>query len=232
MTENLVLQRLVAEGLRAQIQTAGIVGAKYVELDFYNPREYPLQPAPPGSAYPVVPTIPSTMTEVTAAASQIFGNLRQADFAGIARQVKKVLETVDQQVGELQTNRLTDHLSAAADSMQRLAASTNLEVAVAGIREAATSLNGLLTNLNTKVGPLSTQLGATLAQSKTALASANQTALEVHDFVALRNQLGEQTRDLVQQLTQTARTIEELAGFLEEHPKALLTGREQPPSAQ
>jgi paraquat-inducible protein B len=232
LTDNQVLQHLVSEGLRAQVQTAGVVGAKFVELGFYNPREYPPPSTQPRSAYPVVPTVPSTMTEVTEAASQILGNLRQTDFAGIARQVKEVLGTVDRQVGELETNRLTDHLSAAADSLNHLTASTNLQGAVAGIQGAAASLNDLLTNLNTKVAPLSSQLEATLAQSKTTLASVSQSAQEVQDFVALRNQLGEETRDLVKQLTQTARTIERLAGFLERHPKSLLTGREQPPSAQ
>lgn len=231
LTKNRVLQGLVTDGLRAQIQTAGIVGAKFVELGFYNPSKYPPPPGLPPSAYPVVPTVPSTMTEVTAAASEILGNLRKTDFAGISRQASEVLGSIDRQLSELETNHLTDHLSAAADSFGRLTTSTNLYGAVRGIQDATASLNGLLTNLNVQILPLSGQLGSTLAQSKTTLASINQTAIELQEFVALRNQLGEQTGDLVQQLTRTARTIERLVSFLERHPNALLTGREQPPAA-
>lgn len=232
LNDDRVISQLVTEGLRAQIQTAGIVGSKFVELDFYNPREHPPATNLPASPYPVVPTVPSTMAELTKAGSRILDELRQLDLAGIGRQVGEVIAKVDRQVSQLQTNRLTDHLSAAAGSIERLAASTNLQSAIAGIEGAAVSLDGLLTNLNAQVVPLSGQFETTMAQGKIALSSVNQTALEVRDFLALRNQLGEDTRDLVQQLTRTARTIESLADYLERHPKALLSGRQQPPSAQ
>jgi paraquat-inducible protein B len=41
----------------------------------------------------------------------------------------------------------------------------------------------------------------------------------------LRNQLGEQTQNLLDQLDQTALSIQQLSDFLQRHPNALISGR-------
>ncbi|HVV02521.1 MAG TPA: MlaD family protein [Verrucomicrobiae bacterium] len=229
LTDNRVLKDLVGQGLRAQIETAGVVGAKFIELGFYDPSKYPPETGLPSSEYPVVPAIPSKMKELMDSASKFMEGLQKVDLAGISREVKSVLTRLDRQVGALETNRLTDHLSTAADSIGRLAASTNLQATVAEFRAAAAGLNSLATNLNTRVGPLAGQLGSTLAQGKAALVSVKQTANDLQDFVTLRNQLGTQTQGLLEQLTRTASTIDRLADFLEQHPNALISGRKQSP---
>ena len=232
LTERRVLTGLIHEGLRAQIQTAGVVGAKFVNLGFYDTRQYPLEANVPKAEYPVVPSLPSTMTEMTETASRILANLRQADFAAIAQQVREVLAAVNRQVAQLETNRLSDHLASAAESIHSLAGSTNIQAVLLRVQDAAASLNLVLTNLNGEIIPLGGKVAEALAQSKGALGSVNQTAQELQDFLALRNQLGEQTRELVEQLTETARRIERLAGFLEEHPNALITGRSEPSASK
>lgn len=226
LTSEHVLEALVGQGLRAQVQTAGIVGAQFINLDFHQPpSEHPRPEGLPASRYPVIPAVPSTMKEITDAASQILGNLKKADFAAIATQTEATLASVRRQVGQLETNRLTEHLSEAAASIDKLSASTNLQPVLLRFQDAAAALSVLMTNLNTQVVPLGGKVDQALAQTKTAIDSVNRTARDLQDFVEVRNQLGDQTSALLEQLTQTARTIERLTGFLEEHPNALISGR-------
>jgi phospholipid/cholesterol/gamma-HCH transport system substrate-binding protein len=221
LTDRQTLRNLVSEGLFAQVQTTGLVGAQYVELGF-NPAAPPIDLASlPASPYPVVPTVPSTMSEVTANISSILSNLRQIDYHGLMQQVNGVLVSARGQLGELETNRLTDHVSAAAQSFGHFMNSSDLRGAVARLQEAAANFQNLATNLNAQVRPAAASLDATLA-------SARQSAQALQNFLTLRNQLGEQTQELLEQLNQTARAIEQLSDFLERHPNALITGRAEP----
>ena len=173
----------------------------------------------PHSPYLVVPTLPSTMKELTDDASRLLSNLRETDFPGIARKIEDLLGSAREQVGELQTNQLTTRLSTAAESFGQFMKSPDLRAAVEHIELAAAQLQRLSSNIDARVPPLATNLSLTLA-------AASETTRDLRDFLALRNQLGEQTQALLEQLNQTARSIEDFADFLRRHPNALITGRE------
>lgn len=221
LTDRRTLEDLISDGLYAQVQTSGIVGAKFIELGFNSPSTPTVPPGLPPARYPVVPTVPPTMAEVTEDISHILSKLRGTDFQGIAQHIEDVLASARRQLGELETNRLTAHVSSAAASFDQFMSSPDLHEAVTRIQTAAASLQTLVTNLNTQVQPLSTNLNATLA-------SASETAQNLRDVLALRNQLGQQMQDLLRQLNNTARAIQQLADFLERHPNALITGRARP----
>ncbi|HVM49634.1 MAG TPA: MlaD family protein [Candidatus Acidoferrum sp.] len=215
------IRRLVGQGMFAQIQTAGVVGAKYIELGF-QPKSHPSTPPDmPPSPYPVVPTIPATMSELTENISGILANIHKMDFPGISKQLEGVLASARDQLGEMQTNRLTSNISSAAQSIDRFASSAELRDAVGRIRTAAAGLQTLVTNLNTQVQPLATNLDATLA-------AAGQTVRGARNLLSGRNELGQELQDVLNQLDRTARAIEELAQFLDRHPNALITGRANP----
>jgi paraquat-inducible protein B len=218
LTDPSTIQDLVAEGLFAQVQTSGLVGSKFIELGF-NPVSAPTMPTDmPASPYPVIPTVPSTMSELTDNISHILSKIREMDFPGISQRLEDVLASARRQIGELETNRLTTHISDAAASFDHFMSSPDLHQAVTRIQTAAGSLQTLVTNLNSQVPPVVTNLNTTLA-------SAGQTVQDLRDFLALRNELGQQMQDLLKQLNRTARAIEQLADFLERHPNALITGR-------
>jgi len=212
------LQKLISEGLVAQVQTAGLVGNAYVELGF-NASGKPIQLANlPPSSHPVVPALPSTMDQLMDNVSGILSNLRKIDFPGLMEQVNGVLAAASGQIDELQTNHLTDHISSAAQSVGDFVNSSDLRSAVARLQETASAFQGLAKNLNAQVAPASTNLNATLNSAKQSLET-------LQDFLQLRNQLGEQTYELMDQLNETARSIQQLSDFLQRHPDALITGR-------
>jgi phospholipid/cholesterol/gamma-HCH transport system substrate-binding protein len=221
LTDARTLTNLISDGLFVQVQTTGVIGAKYVGLGF-RPSSPPITfDHLPSSPYPVVPSVPSTMSELSDNISEILSNLRQIDFRGLMQQVNGVLASAQSQINELGTNHLTDHISSAAESVGNFVNSSDLRGAVSRLRQAAANFQNLVTNINAQVVPAGTNLNATLV-------SAKQSVQALDDLLNLRNQLGEQTQELLEQLNQTARSIEQLSDFLARHPNALITGRTKP----
>lgn len=218
LTDPKNLTAFVSKGLVVQVQTAGLVGNAYVELGF-NESEKPVELAGlPASSVPVVPAIPSTMAELTDNISGILSNLHQIDYHGLVKQVNGVFVSAHDVMGQLQTNHLTDHISTAVQSVQDFMTSSNLQSALTQLQGVASTLQGLMTNLNAQVAPAGANLNATLK-------SANESLGTLQDFLKVHNQLGEQTYELMNQLNQTARSIQQLSDFLQQHPNALITGR-------
>lgn len=219
------LKDLVAKGLVVQIQTAGLVGTEYVELGFKTSETPIALTGLPSSSYPVVPAVAAKMTQLTDEISGIVSNVHQIDFGRLERQINAVLVAANGQIAELQTNRLTDHISTAALSVGNFMNSADLRAAVTRLDASASTLQTLLTNLNAQVAPAGTNLNATLN-------SARESAEALQDFLKLRNQLGEETYQLMNQLDETARSVEQLSDFLQQHPNSIITGRTRQDHAQ
>ena len=218
LTDPQKLKDLVGNGLFAKVQTAGLVGTEYVELGFNAPEKPVVLPDLPASPYPVVPGVPPTMTKLTDNINGIISSVHEIDFGRLEQQINAVLVAAHGQIAELQTNRLTDHFSTAALSVGDFMNSAQLRTAVARLDDSASTLQTMLTNLNAQVTPAGTNLNATLK-------SARESVESLQDFVKLHNQLGQQTYQLMNQLDQTARSIEQLSDFLQQHPNSIITGR-------
>jgi paraquat-inducible protein B len=123
LTDRATLQRLIDQGLRAKIDLVGITGLQFVELDFFDPQQFPAPPAASDAEYPVVPTLRSGMSELVENLSKIAGNLNKVDFAGLSKELKSLLATVNQQAGGLDLKKMVAAVTSAAASIEALAGS-------------------------------------------------------------------------------------------------------------
>ena len=106
VTDRATLQRLIDQGLRAQIDLVGITGLQFVELDFLTRNSFLHRPPAGDAEYPVVPTLRSGMSELVENLSKIAGNLNKVDFAGLSQALKSLLATVNQQTGGLDLGKM------------------------------------------------------------------------------------------------------------------------------
>jgi paraquat-inducible protein B len=215
------LQRLIDEGLRAKIDLAGITGLQFVELDFFDPQQFPAPPAASDAEYPVVPTLRSGMSELVENLSKIAGNLNKVDFAGLSQELKSLLATVNQQAGGLDLKKMVAAVTSAASSIDALAGSAEAKAAFANLNKTATDVQGLVAKLDTQVEPVSAELVRSLH-------SFHDAAQSVQKLVGPQSGLGDEAIKTLRQLTQTAESLQELADFLERNPNALITGKKLP----
>ena len=215
------LQRLIDQGLRAKIDLVGITGLQFVELDFFDPQEFPAPHAASNAEYPVVPTLRSGMSELVENLSKIAGNLNKVDFAGLSQELKSLLATVNQQAGGLDLKKMVAAVTSAASSIDALAGSAEAKAAFANLNQTAMNVQGLVAKLDTQVEPVSAELVRSLH-------SFHDAAQSVQILVGPQSGLGDEAIKTLRQLTQTAESLQELADFLERNPNALITGKKLP----
>ena len=221
ITDRTTLQRLIEEGLRAKIDLVGITGLQFVELDFLDPQQFPAPRLESGAEYPVVPTVPSGMSELIANLSKIVNNLKQIDFAGLSHELKSLLATANQEVGDLDLKKMVTKVTAAAESIEALAGSAEAKAAFANLNKTATDVQGLVAKLDTQVEPVRAELVRTLH-------SFHDAAESVRELLGPQSGLGEEALRTLQQVTETAESLQQLADFLERNPNALITGKRRP----
>ncbi|HFD78786.1 MAG TPA: MCE family protein [Gammaproteobacteria bacterium] len=220
------LRHLIEElGLRAKLSPLSLVtGQLYVDFDFY--------PGTPAKLYgfhfpyPELPTLPSTLEEMQTALQRLL----------------KALET-------LPLRRLLDQLTAAAESVNRLASSPALEETPALLNQSLHKLLQLTAQLNERIAPLtdslkntSDQAGATLADVQLMLRdrdsgevvrlaeSLDGAAAEARKLLTRVGGIAsgvdrQSIEGLVRELSAAARSLHLLADYLERHPEALLRGK-------
>lgn len=54
----------IAHGLRVQIEPQGITGLAFLELSYVDPRQYPISPVPWPPTTTIIPSMPSTLTQI------------------------------------------------------------------------------------------------------------------------------------------------------------------------
>ena len=148
--------------------------------------------------YPELPTVPS-------------------EFEQITRSVNEVL----QKVAGLQLEELVGDLRATVKSAQDLVGSPEVKGAVANLNRSLASLESVLSKVDNQVGPLVESL-------REASAAAQATLVSTENMVGENSQIRYDLSQLLQELTEAARSIRLLADYLEQNPNALLSGKGGP----
>jgi paraquat-inducible protein B len=220
------LQTMVDRGLRAQLGVVGLAtGLLFVELDFYNPTQYPAEPAVAGDKRLVVPAVPSAISEYQASLSEILSDLKRVDFAGLSRNLNVTLATANQKLQGIDTVRLSEHWIKTADAIHTLVSDPEIKLALANLNATGADLRTLIARLDAQVQPTSDKLAQTLVEAQKALVAFNGAATSAQRFIAAQNGIGEETTQVMEQLREAAASVQRLADFLERHPNAIITGR-------
>jgi paraquat-inducible protein B len=223
------LQKLIDRGLRARLGVLGLAtGLLFVELDFYDPVLYAASSGIPDPGFPVVPAVPSAISEMQASISEILADIRRIDFAALALEIRGLLQDTRKQVNALNMAALSAEWVRAGQSVNALAASPDVKNVITNLNAAIEQVKTTLARVDSHVDPAGKELTATLAQAQVALKSFNEAAAAARNFVTAQSGLGEEATRALAQLGDAAAAVQRLADFLERNPNALLTGKKPP----
>jgi len=92
-----ILEGFIAKGLRAQLKTGNILTGKlYVDLDFYPEAEKAeLRQA---KGYPVLPTVPTSIEEITRSVNTVLDKVREFPFGKIGADMTHALANLDKTI--------------------------------------------------------------------------------------------------------------------------------------
>lgn len=220
------LQALVDHGLRAQLGVIGLAtGLLFVELDFYDPHQYPATAPVGDTRYIVMPAVPSTISEYQASLTEILSDLRRVDFSGLSRNLNAVLTTANQKLQGVDTVGLSEHWIKTAEALEATAKDPEIKKALTNLNAAGDDLRKLIARLDSQVLPTSDKLAQTLDDARKALAAFDAAAVSAQRFIAAQNGLGEDADRTLAQFREAAAAVQRLADFLERNPNAIITGR-------
>ena len=223
------LQTLVEHGLRAQLGVLGLAtGLLFVQLDFFNPQEFPPNGHLADPRYVAIPAVTSAISEFQASISEILTRVRKVDFVGLSREAVGLMTETRRQLDGLDVKAVAEQWRKTGAQVEALASAPEIKQTFANMNAAITELRGAIAKLDAQVLPAGKELTETLAQAKLAIGSFNDAAMSAKKFIATHSGLGDEFVGTLQQLNEAADAVKRLADFLERNPNALLTGKKRP----
>jgi paraquat-inducible protein B len=229
VTDRARLRTMIDHGLRAQLGVIGLAtGLLFVELDFYDPHQYPAGAFAEDDHRVVMPAVPSAISEYQASLTEILSDLRRVDFAGLSQKLGSVLTTANDKLQGLDTAGLSARWSRTAEAIETMAKDPEIKKSFANLNAAGDDLRALVSHLDRKVDPTAEQMTQTLKEAREAIAAFNAAAVTIQRFVGSQNGLSEDAMRSLQEIRDAAAAVQRLADFLERNPNAVITGRKGP----
>jgi paraquat-inducible protein B len=216
------IKKLVAKGLRAQLQLQSFVtGQLMIAIDFFpnTPANY----VGLVEDYPEIPTTPSSMEQIT----KTLENLPIQEF------VKKLTSTVDglnklvnspEAMASLKSVRQGLHET--ADILKKV--NSQIEPIVANLSATTESLKSATGKVDAALSGsngIPEQLTETLAAARETLEEARQTLDSMKSATSENSVLMNDIGTTLDELSQAARSIRVLSDYLEQHPDSVLWGK-------
>jgi paraquat-inducible protein B len=197
------IERFVEQGLRASLQSGNLLtGQLYVDLNFY-PAEAGKQQVAYGGEYPVFPSIPSTMDQFQTTAQDLLAKLKKLPLDQIA----------DELLGTVKGANHLINTPAWADTVR------TLDTTLKELQNTLKDLQKISRSLDQHLTPL-------VSEVEQSLKSARQTLELVEPGAPMTVDLA----NTLESLAGAARSISELANYLQRHPEALIYGKAGPGS--
>jgi paraquat-inducible protein B len=211
---------LVAQGMRAQLKTGSLItGQLFVELDFHPDAE-PAQINWEGR-YPQMPTVPTSMDEITTSLTQLLKKLEKLPIEQIGNDLRDTVQGAKRLVNSAELQESIAALNQTLNQAQQFAATLNkvitpeLRSAVANLNTTLKHTRQLAQNFDKTVVP---ELDATLKEAQATLNA-------IKGSVSKDSQLYYELMRVLKELTGAARSIRMMADYLERNPDALIYGK-------
>ena len=221
------LAEVVPHGLRAQLKSQGITGLSYIDLTFVNPKENPVETVPWRPRDPVIPSIPSTLTQLQDAVQQAITALGQANLPTMLSQLGDLIKSLNQQVTNGDVRQTVKNANNLLITLNQQVKQSDLPGTAAAIRNLAggpqtVQIIAQLNQTTAQLAKISAQLPALMAASQSTV---QQTAEMTADVQA---QLG----PILQDLKSTTANLRNLSESLSRNPAQVITGAPPPPPQQ
>jgi paraquat-inducible protein B len=207
------LQRLVEErGLRAQLRSGSLLtGQLLVAFDYFP--DAPRAKVDWRQDAPVLPAVPSTVTELEGRLTGILAKLDSLPYDAIGANATRALTSLDVTLRD------------ASATLKRVETDIvpELKIALEDVRRAVATADGLLKNgVTTSLAGFET----TLEELRRPLATADMVLKSANGTLLGRNApIQQELRDTLHELSLAARALRVYMDYLDRHPEALIRGK-------
>jgi ABC-type transporter Mla subunit MlaD len=218
------ISQAVSAGLRAQIKPQGITGLSYIDLSFVNPAAHPVTAPPWTPNNPVIPSIPSTLTQLQDAAETFIGSLGQVDITKMSDNLSQLLATLNQEMSAGDARKAVANARTLLGNLNQILQQSDLPGTAASIRNLAggQQTQQILAQLNqttAQLAKVSAQLPALVTASQAAINQASETTAD----------LQVQLLPILQSMKAATDNLRDLSSSLSANPGQVILGSPPPP---
>jgi paraquat-inducible protein B len=215
-----VLQRQIADGLRAQLQMESIVtGQLYLELTYRPEAESPeLEERP--TRYPEIPTTPSLLAAFGTQAGSLVG-----DVLTILFRVNEMLEQIDMK-------GINESVVASAQAVEGLVGAPEIRAAFTGVpalnaqfTQTMAEMQRLAERLGETIDPFRVNLEGTNAEMVMTLKTIREVMEDTQGFLNTDSGIGYQMDGAMASLNEAAEALRALVLALDRNPDMLIRGK-------
>ena len=152
---------LTDSGLRAKLASQGITGLAYIELDFFDPAQYPAPTLPWTPEYDTIASVPSTLTQVQDAAQTLLARLNAVDLVGLVRAAQRLLDDLHAELATGDAHQALSGTAALAATLRETVTRADLPGLTAELRSTAAALRTLAGGPQTREALAATTRAAT-----------------------------------------------------------------------
>jgi ABC-type transporter Mla subunit MlaD len=209
--------RAVELGLRVQSVPRGITGVSYLELGFVSPADYPAQPVPWTPDTPVIPSRPSTFSQVQDALVHALSGLNKLDLSGVVANLNNLLGSLNQEIEKGDAHAAIGNANLLLQTLNDQIRKADLPATAAGIRNLSNGqqTQQLIAQLNTTTANLAKATAALpqlVAASRSTVGHADEATAD----------LQQQMAPILQNLASTTQNLRDLTATLSRNPGAVL----------
>jgi ABC-type transporter Mla subunit MlaD len=188
-SENLtsLIQKSVAQGLRARIEPQGITGMSYIEINYVDdPSQFPSLAVDwtPHSYY--IPSAPGQLTNMLDSVNNIMRQIEQLNIGGMSKSGTELLENLNKAVTGAQIEKISESLQALLADFQSALKAANLgplsedaRQLITGLEKSNAGLQAILKNLEPAARISGPQIKVLMENLRTTSANLAQLSAEV-----------------------------------------------------
>ncbi len=135
----------LTEDIVAQLKSVGITGSVFVELDRKKEGELDQSPALTfPSEYPVVPSKPSSISELLQGIDDVLKQIKSLDVEGISGKIKLTLDNLNQVMSDADVKGISSNIRSSLDDIRYVISKERWDGIMTSIEDASRSLNNIM----------------------------------------------------------------------------------------
>ncbi|HEY5704556.1 MAG TPA: MlaD family protein [Terrimicrobiaceae bacterium] len=188
-SENLteLIERNVAQGLRARIEPQGITGMNYIDINYArDPSQFPALAVNWKPHFYYIPSAPGQLTNFLDSVNKIMRELDELNIGGMSKMTTELLENLNKAVTGSQIGKISESLQALLTDLQSALKTANLGALsedarrlITGLEKSNAELRGILKNLQPATKISGPQVKALVDNLATTSANLAQLSAEV-----------------------------------------------------
>jgi paraquat-inducible protein B len=230
-----VVDKLVNDmGLRGQLQMQSLLtGQLFINYDFYP--DTPVRRIGLDKKVYEVPTIPTTLQMLTDTLEQIVEEVRKIDFQKIVTDIAQTAKGANELLNSPDLRESAVHLNRAFQDIRKFI--THADSLVGKINDRVDPVaddfettmdetRKMVGKIDRQVDPLAADAASTLKEMRSSFEKAQNLMIEARELISENSDLRREIMTTLESMSDASRSLEELTDYLQQHPEAIVTGKD------